>query len=265
MVIKTTVLFFLFAIVYVAGMFALKYLALAQDGNAAVYAIASQIMVLGYIGSNIILLARMLRVMRTLRAHERIFNPIAFQGEADQIGSKQREYKSRLCLAGIPLLHFRLGMPEKNDKPVIGWLAGGDIAYGLLFAWGGIAIAPISVGLLSVGLISVGAVGIGIIGLGTIGIGIIGFGASVIAYKGYASLSALGWESALSAGFSIANDAALGPIAFANQTNNEQAAEIANLATFGQSYVWLLALIAVLVIVPAAWHSNKVRQRMRKK
>ena len=265
MVIKLTAFFFLFALVYVAGMFVLKYIALAQHENAGIYAVASQLLVFGYIASNIALLIRMMKTMRKLRAHERIFNPKAFLAEADQIGSKQREYKSRLCIAGIPLLHFRLGMPEDCDKPIFAWVAGGDVAYGLLFAWGGVAIAPVSVGIFSVGVVSVGAVGVGLIGLGTVAIGVIGFGASAIAYKAYASLSALGWDSAFSAGFSIAKDAAIGPIAFANQTNNEQAVEIANLVAFSQSYIWLLAVIAVLAIVPAAWHSNKVRQRMRKK
>jgi hypothetical protein len=204
----------------------------------------------------------MLKRMRNLRAQERLFHPESFQDEADQIGSKQREYKSRFCLAGVPLFHFRFGMPEKGDKPVVGWIAGGDIAYGLFFAWGGVAIAPISVGILAAGGLSVGAVSLGVISLGTIAIG---FGASAIAYKAYSSLSSLGWESAFSAGFSIANDAAIGPVAFAKQVNNEQAAEIADLAAFGQSYTWLLLVIAVLVIIPAAWHSNQVRQRMRKK
>ncbi|MCJ8271939.1 MAG: hypothetical protein MJK04_21405, partial [Psychrosphaera sp.] len=89
--------------------------------------------------------------------------------------------------------------------------------------------------------------------------------ASAIAYKAYASLSALGWDSAISGGFSIAKEAAIGPISFAKHINNEQAAQISNLAALSQSYLWVLAAIAVLVIVPAAWHSNKVRQRMRKK
>jgi hypothetical protein len=207
----------------------------------------------------------MLKTTRKLRAQERLFHPESFHDSADQIGAKQREYKSRYCLAGIPLLHFRFGMPEYHDKPVVGWVAGGDHAYGLLFAWGGIAVAPISVGIVSVGVISIGAVGLGLIGIGTIGIGIIGFGASAIAYKAYASLSALGWDSAVSGGFSIANEAAIGSIPFANHINSTQAADIASLAIFEQSYLWILSAIAVLVIVPAVWHSNKVRQRMRKK
>lgn len=145
-------------------------------------------------------------------------------------------------------------------------LGAGAMKTGSLFAWGGVAIAPISVGIISIGLISVGAVGIGLFGLGTIGIGIIGFGASAIGYKAYASFSALGWNSAFSGiGFSIANEAAIGPFAFAKHINNEQAGEIVNLTVMGQSCLWILAMIAILVIVPAVLHSNKVRQRMRKK
>ena len=258
-------LFISFAVIYVLVMFLLKYLALSDIHNAAIYAIVSQLIVLGFVVSYIILLVRMLNKTRELRAQERIFHPESFQSEKDQVDSKQREFKSRLSIAGIPLLHFRFGMTEKNDKPVVGWLAGGDVAYGLLFAWGGIAIAPISVGILSIGLITVGAIGLGLIGLGTVAIGVIGFGASAIAFKAYASLSAVGWSSAVSGGFSIANDAAIGSIVFANQTNNEQAAEIANLTTFGQNYTWALLFIAVFVIIPAVWHSNLVRKRMGKK
>jgi len=264
LVIMYPALFFLFPIIYVVAMFGLAYRAENDVGNAHIYAIISQLMVLGMVLSHIILVIRMLRQLRRLRAEERLFNPQAFQSEADQIGAKQREYKSRFCLAGIPLLHFRFGMPEHGDKPVVGWIAGGDYAYGMLFAWGGVAIAPISVGIISVGLISVGAIGIGLFGLGTIGIGIIGFGASAIGYKAYATFSALGWNSAFTGiGFSIANEAAIGPFAFAKNINNEQAGEMVNLTIMGQSYLWILAAIAILVIVPAVWHSNKVRQRMR--
>lgn len=259
-----TSLFLLFALAYVLCIFALKYLALSHYENAVIYAVVSQLFALGFVASYIILLVRMLKGMRKLRAQERLFNPQSFLGEADKVDSKQREYKSRFCLAGVPLLHFRFGMPEKNDKPVFGWIAGGDQAYGLFFAWGGFAVAPISVGIVSIGVISIGAVGLGLIGIGTIGIGIFGFGASAIAYKAYASLSALGWESAFSNGFSIAKEAAIGPISFANHINNELAAELTNLTTLNQSYLWVLTAIAVLVIVPSALHSKKVRQRMRK-
>jgi RNA polymerase sigma factor (sigma-70 family) len=263
--IKVVAMFMLYAIVYLLGMFALKYFALNShiDANLQFYAAASQLLVFTFVGSYLFLVHRMFQKTQRLRAHERIFNPQAFQRKADQIGSKDNEYKSTVSLFGTPLFHFKFGMSEIGDKPAVGWIAGGSKAYGLLFAWGGVAIAPISVGIISVGIISIGAVGIGLVAIGTVAIGIIGFGASAIGYKAYGSLSALGWESAFSNGFSIAKEAALAPVAFAEQMNNEQAADISNLTLLGQSHQWILAFIAIVVIIPSILHSYKVRQRMK--
>jgi amino acid permease len=68
----------------------------------------------------------------------------------------------------------------------------------------------------------------------------------------------------VSGGFAVAVNGAIGAIAYADQANNELAAQLTNLSFINQHYAWLLGLIAVFVIVPAAWHSNKVRVRMRK-
>jgi RNA polymerase sigma factor (sigma-70 family) len=264
-------MFMLFAIVYVLGMFALKYFALQSnsyidghsDGYLQFYAAVSQLLVLSFVASYLFLVHRMFKETEKLRAQERIFNPEAFHRQADQKGSKKQEYKSRISLLGTPLFHFKFGMSEVGDKPAIGWIAGGSKAYGLFFAWGGVAIAPISVGIISVGVVSLGAVSFGLISIGTVGIGVIAFGASAIAYKAYGSLSALGWESAVSNGFSVAKDAAIAPVAFGAQINNEQAADISNLTLLGQSHQWILAFVAILVIIPSIWYSRKVRQRMK--
>ena len=257
-------LFFIFAIIYVAGMFGFKYLAAQHTASITLLTVISQVWVVGFVASYLWLTLFLFKKARDLRAQERLFNPSAFNHPSDSPNAKQREYKSKTRLLGVPLLHFRFGAPEKNDAPVVGWVAGGDRAYGLLFAWGGITVAPISVGIVAVGGLSIGAVGIGLLGMGTVGIGLIGFGSSAIAYKAYASMSSMGWESAFSYGFSIAKEAAIGPYAFAQHVNNEQAADIAQLALFGQGYLWLLGIIAVLVIVPAAWHSKEVRRRIKR-
>ncbi|WP_158969475.1 RNA polymerase sigma factor [Paraglaciecola sp. L3A3] len=262
-VIKVVSLYFMIAIIYILGMLALKHLAINASGSVLGYAIAAHILVFGLVSAYLILTHRMLKEAQKLRAQERIFHPEAFLDEAHHAGAKQREYKSKLCLFGVPLCHFQFGMPEADDNPAYGWIAGGSKAYGLLFAWGGVAIAPVSVGIVSLGIISVGAIGVGVFGLGTVGIGIIGFGSAAIAYKAYGAFSALGWESALSNGFSTAVEGAIGHIGYASQVNNEQAADLTNLAMVGQTTPWVLGLIAVLVIIPAIWHSRKVRQRMR--
>jgi RNA polymerase sigma factor (sigma-70 family) len=218
LVIKSVTLFMSFAGVYVVSMLMLKQLALINSQNAGIYAVVSVLLVLTFVISYFALLSRMYAAMRNLRAYERIFEPQAFLREVDQKNSKQREYKSQFMLFGIPLIHIQFGMPEASDKPAFGWIAGGSTAYGLLFAWGGVAIAPISVGIVSFGVITIGAVGFGLMAFGTVAIGVIGFGASAIGYKAYASLSSLGWESAFSSGFSIAIEAAIGPKAIASNT-----------------------------------------------
>lgn len=261
--IRIVALFMLFAVVFVVGILALKMLGVSSQSNTMAFAIAAQLLVLTYVASNLALVDYMFKAMRKLRFQERLIYPEAFLNQADQKGSKQREYKSQISLFGIPLFHFQFSKPEVGDKPAFGWIAGGNVAYGLLFAWGGVAVAPVSVGIVSVGVLSIGAVGFGLIGVGGVGIGVIGFGASAIAYKAYASLSALGWESAFSNGFAIAKDAAVGTIAHADHVNNEQAAQITNLTGLSQYHLWFLAAIAALVIIPAVWHSIKVQQRMK--
>ncbi|WNO09852.1 sigma-70 family RNA polymerase sigma factor [Teredinibacter sp. KSP-S5-2] len=263
--IKHVSLFFFIAIVYVIGMLVFKRLALADMSATVFYSIAAHALAFSFGLAYILLLIYMLKGLPKMRAQERRLFPEAFQGELDTINSRQREFKTRFQFLGIPLLHFKLGMPEQGDSPAFAWIAGGDRAYGLLFAWGGYAMAPISVGIVSVGIVSIGAVGLGPIAIGTLAIGVIGFGASAIAYKAYSSLSSLGWESAFSAGFAAARDAAIAPIAFAEHVNSELAGELVNLSAFSQNYLWVLTVMAVLVIVPAIWHSNMVRRRMAKK
>lgn len=260
--IKSATLFISFAIIFILGVFSLKYIALADSENASIYALISQLIVLAFVLSYVALVPRMFEAVRTLRAQERIFEPEAFTRAADQIGSKQREYRSKLSLLGAPLIHVQLGALEAGDKPAFGWLAAGSHAHGLIFAWGGIAVAPISVGIVSVGIITIGAVGFGIFSVGAVAIGIIGFGASAIGYKAYSSLSSLGWESAFSNGFSIANEAAIGYIAYADHVNDDVAAAIVDLSALSQSHEWVLAAVTALVIIPAFWYAKKVKQRM---
>lgn len=263
--IKSVALFLLLAFVFVAGMFLLKHLGLSSKEHAGYYAVASQFLVFAFTASYLILLVSVLRGVPKLRAQERKLHPSAFLASTDQPVSSCREYKSCYSLFGAPIIHFKLGMAEEGDKPAYGWIAGGDRAYGLLFAWGGFAVAPVSVGIVSVGLIGVGAIGLGVVGIGTVAFGVIAFGASAIAYKAYGSMSSIGWESAWSGGFAIAQEAAIGSVAFAKHVNNELAAGIVNITALSHSYLWVLGAIAILVITPAVWHSNKVRKRMQKK
>mgnify|MGYP001949097371 CR=1 FL=1 len=261
---KVVGLYISLAFIWLVSMFLLKNIALSDAGNALLYSIIAHLIVFMFVVSYLGLTFAALRQIRKLRAQERIFQPEAFTRELDQQNSNAREYKSGLCLFGIPLMHFQFGTPELGEPAAIGWIAGGSKAYGVIFAWGLIAVAPISVGVISVGIFTIGAVGIGLLSLGAVAIGILSFGSSAIGYKAYAALSSLGWESAYSNGFSAAKDAAVGTFGYAREVNNTLAYEISNMSFFNQSYQWILAVIALFVIVPAYLHFKSVRIRMKK-
>lgn len=263
-VIRVTLTFIAVAVVFVAGMFGLRYLAVQPGGNAVSLAILSQALVVSFVAGYCFMTARLLKNMRALRSAERLRRPDLFTSPDDQPRSKKREYVSPLRLLGLPLVHAKFALAEQGEKPAVAWIALGDRAYGLLFAWGGFAVAPISVGIISCGILTVGAVGFGLIAMGTVGVGLLAMGASAIGYKAYGSLSAMGWESAFSPAFSMAKEAAIGPIAYAGEVNNDLAASIVNLSTVNQSYVWFLAVMALMVIVPVVWYARTVRRKHKK-
>lgn len=262
-VIRVTLTFIAVAAVFVAGMLGLRYLADQPHANAGQLAILSQLLVFSFLAGYGLMTARLLKAMRALRSAERLRRPDLFASPDDQPGSGKREYISRISFLGFPLVHARFAMAEEGEKPAVAWIALGDRAYGLLFAWGGFAVAPISVGIVSCGILTVGAVGFGLAAMGTVGVGLLAMGASAIGYKAYGSLSALGWESALSPSFSIAKEAAMGHIAYAREVNNELAASIVNLSAVDQSFVMVLGIMALLVIVPVVWWARIVRKRLR--
>jgi len=263
-IVRSVILFFGIAAVWVGSMFGLKYIAVNSPEYSRALAFVAQALVIGFVASYVFLLFKGMKQMQSLRASERVRRPDLFDNAVDRPDSKKREYRSAWTLFGAPLCHFKFGMTEEGEPPAFGWIAAGESAYGLLFAWGGFTVAPICVGIISVGFISIGAVGIGVVGLGTVGIGILGMGAAGIGYKAYSSLSSLGWESAFSGGFSIANEGAIGAIPIAEHMNTETAAEIANLGAVNQNAIFVLGGLAVMVILPVVLYAKAVRKRMRR-
>src|SRR5207253_2399538 len=106
-------------------------------------------------------------------------------------------------------------------------------------AWGGWAVAPVSVGAVAIGLFAVGSVGAGLISLGTAAVGLFALGCMAVGVKAAAWLSALGWETAQGGGFSIARIAAEGPIAFAQHANDSVAHQLLTDPHAAQSQVIL--------------------------
>ncbi len=150
------------------------------------------------------------------------------------------EYRSHFHLLGLPLLHMRIG--DRMGQPLRAWIAIGDCAFGGLFAFGGIAVAPISIGGCALGLFSFGGFALAVIASGGMAVGGWAFGGL-----------AIGWQSdggcaiALNAawgGYAIARDFALGGIAHAAQTTNDSVFHVL------KSFPFFRAVGAILPYLP---------------
>ena len=150
------------------------------------------------------------------------------------------EYRSRWCLFGLPLIHVRLG--DRFDVlrgPVKAWIAiGSSHAVGVIFASGGIAIAPVSFGGIAIGLLPFGAIGVGLISLGAISLGVWSFGPLAVGWQACGG-GAIAWNAAMG-GLAFAHDFALGGIAHAAQANTEITAQFFRQNLFFRCSMWVL-------------------------
>jgi len=133
------------------------------------------------------------------------------------------EYRSRFALLGLPFIHIRVSNSGERRPPVKAWIAAGDSAIGLLFAFGGIAVAPVSIGGLAIGLLPWGGVALGLFAFGGFALGGWTFGGFALGWQAFGGC-ALAWNAAMG-GLSIAHDFALGGVACAAQANNNLASQ----------------------------------------
>lgn len=162
--------------------------------------------------------------------------------------------KSSLHLFGLPLVHVATGQlvdGRYRRGVACGWIAVGDVAFGVLLAVGGLAVGGISIGGLALGGLALAGVSIGVFALGGLAIGVAAVGGAAVA-----------WWAAVG-GLALARDIALGGVAAASHANDTIAQELVSRQTFfrvgmdlAKHSRWLL-LLAVLPVVMA------MRQRRR--
>jgi RNA polymerase sigma factor (sigma-70 family) len=173
------------------------------------------------------------------------------------------EYRSKLALFGFPLVHIRLrGGLERG--PVKAWIAGGDSAIGLIFAFGGLAIAPISFGGFAVGLLTLGGFAIGLVPFGGFSLGPWAVGGMVVGFQAFGGC-AIAWLGA-QGGVAVAHDFASGGVALARHANDAAAeAFFTNSAFFrtvqaATRYAVWLNLIWLFPLVLWLWSKKKSLQ-----
>jgi hypothetical protein len=160
--------------------------------------------------------------MWALRFQKRIQDDLSGVSQSQRGGHYQPlfEYRSKASLLGLPLIHIRLRGGIARG-PVKAWIAGGDFAIGVLFAFGGIAIAPISFGGFAAGLVTFGGFGIGLLSLGGFSIGLWALGGFALGWQALGGC-AVGW-SAAQGGVAVAHDVANGAVALAQHPNDATA------------------------------------------
>jgi RNA polymerase sigma factor (sigma-70 family) len=261
-IVKATIGCFFGALGFLGTLWALREAAFRWPDRGAAFALICQVLVVGFVVAWPFIIGAMLRHFRRLRSAERRLHPELFLAERDRVGSRAGTYRSRASLFGVPLIHVRFASPDEGEKPVAGWIAGGDRAFGLIFAWGAWAVAPVSVGAFAVGLLSIGAVSVGVIGLGTFATGLLAVGGIAVGVKAYAWLSALGWQVAQSGGFGIARVAAHAPIALAEHANDPTALRLVADPRAQQNQMIFFIVVAIATLIPMAFYAREVRRRL---
>ncbi len=251
--------FFLFLAGLVAGVFWLGHHPEQHAWAVPLHHVA----VVGFAIGWSVLIVRSMRALSELRTAERLRDPAAFKDPRDQVGSKASEYRSERTFLGVPLVHIRFAVAEADQGPAFGWIAGGDRAIGILFAWGGWAVGLFSGGAVSFGLVSFGAVSVGALGLGAMAFGGVALGAVSMGYHAIASISASAWSTAQSAILAISQWVAGGRFAIAPHANDELVGKVlANPHAQRDGLIFCIVMI-LLTLVPTAVYARAVRRRMK--
>ncbi|GAB5561909.1 MAG: sigma-70 family RNA polymerase sigma factor [Synoicihabitans sp.] len=248
---------------FIGLLFLLRTVALGRLESAESILSGIQFLVIGFSVGWSWLFFRCVRKQAELREQERERHPERFLDPRFKKGSKTAEYKSRTTFCGVPLVHVRFGMQEKGDKPVFGWIAIGDRAVGLLFAWGGLAVGFCAVGAVSVGVLSFGGIGIGILAAGAICYGWWAMGAVSMGMHALGSLFASAWETAQGGFMVMSQYVATGQLAVAPHANDT----IAHLTLYnpdaGRNWLIFCVVVVVLTLLPISLYAKAVKKRFK--
>jgi hypothetical protein len=165
------------------------------------------------------------------------------------------EYRSKTGLLGLPLVHIVIGTIQ-GGKPVRGiargWIAVGDVSFGVLLSVGGIACGGFAFGGMAIGVLSLGGLAVGVLALGGGAIGYLAAGGAAIAVK-----AALG-------GLAIARDYALGGGALARHANDDAAHRFFQEDLFADAARTVMAHSQWLVLLAALPALLALRDRKRR-
>lgn len=264
-VIKTTVILVGSFWAFIALLFGMRSLGMARPEALHAIMVFNHVLIVVFSVSWSWYLLHLIRAQAELRTEERKLQPEQFEDPRFHKNSKSSEYISPVSFLGVPLMHIRFGMQETGQKPVFGWIAAGDRAIGLLFAFGGLSVGFCSVGAISVGVFSLGGIGLGVLTVGAVSLGWWALGAVGVGVHALGSLSATGWETAQGGSFVLSNYVAHGPEALTVAPHaNDTLAWLTLYSPQGErEWLFYCILIVVFTLVPMSIYAKAVRKRFR--
>jgi len=179
------------------------------------------------------------------------------------------EFRTAASFLGLPLVHIRIGDRFSILRPPVkAWIAIGDCAFGGLFAFGGVAVAPFGIGGLVFGLVPFGGLVAGLFPIGALALGICSLGGIAIGWQA-AGAVAIAWDAAV-ANISFAHSFGLGDIVTAAQANTESARSVISHGVFFQivdavnrHYFWVNLLWIVPLLVQWQLITRRRSQRLQ--
>jgi hypothetical protein len=167
-------------------------------------------------------------------------------------------YKTKITLIGIPIVHIATSKKDQGRYKrgiAKGWIAIGDISFGIILSIGGVAFGSVAIGGLAVGILSLAGLAFGILAFGGGAIGILATGGGAVA-----------WHAA-TGGFAMAKEYALGGRAIAHYANDMVAKDYFRNSIFfssarfiGGHSRWFLLLV-FLPIIQSLIHKRKGYKR----
>ena len=213
-------------------------------------------------------LSLLVMVFASLRGRRRYLKEVLREKHDGQYPPAAYEFRSRATLLGLPLLHIRLG--DRFDVvrgPVKAWIAiGSSHAVGVIFASGGLAIAPISFGGIAIGLVSFGAIAMGIFPLGAISLGVWAYGGLALGWDVFCG-SGIAWNAA-TGGVVASHGFASGGVALASEANTSMVTQV-----FGQNLFFRVAqvisnhglVVTLLWVIPMGLQARVVGMARRRR
>lgn len=261
-IVRSTIVLFFSFVLFLMLLFAARFLAARHPKELPQFAVANAVLAIVFATGWSLELVRQLRLARELRSAERVRRPDCFTADADRVGSRQSEYQSSTRLFGVPLVHIRFATPDSGQAPAFGWIAGGDRAIGLLFAWGGWAVGFVSVGAVTGGVLTLGAVSVGVFSIGAICAGGIAIGAVAFGWNAVGSLSATAWNVAQGPGLAFSQWVARAPVALAPHANDAFTQRVLSNPQAETHWLIICVLIVVLSLGPTILYARAVRRRL---